>query len=139
MTRARTPELLIARLGAALWLAAVPGAHAAAPVHHPRARPQTGTASYYGREAAGQKTASGGRFAPRQMTAASRTLPLGTKAKVTNPATGKAVKVTVTDRGPYAKNRIIDVSSKAADQLGMKKKGVAKVKVQPLQTPAQSR
>jgi rare lipoprotein A len=54
---------------------------------------------------------------------------------VTNHATGKSVKVTVTDRGPYVKNRILDVSPKAAEQLGMKEDGVSSVKVEPLDMP----
>jgi rare lipoprotein A len=66
------------------------------------------------------------------MTAASRTLPLGTVAKVTNQKTGQSVAVEVNDRGPYAKGRILDVSEKAATRLGMKHDGVAPVKVQPL-------
>lgn len=101
-------------------------------------KPQSGVASYYGAHAAGKKTASGKTLAPNKMTAASRTLPLGTKAKVTNAETGKSVGVTVTDRGPYARHRILDVSPKAAQDLGMKDDGVAKVKVQPLHEPPPS-
>lgn len=96
---------------------------------------QSGTASYYGPEFAGRPTASGEPHDPKDMTAASRTLPLGTKAKVTNKETGKSVAVEVNDRGPYAKGRIIDVSPKAAARLGMKDDGVAPVKVQPLKAP----
>lgn len=95
--------------------------------------PQTGMASYYGKEFSGQRTASGETHKPTAMTAASRTLPLGSKAKVTNLETGKTVAVKVNDRGPYAKHRILDVSRKAAKRLGMKKDGVAPVKVQPVQ------
>jgi len=69
------------------------------------------------------------------MTAASPSLPLGTKAKVTNARNGKSVQVTVTDRGPYAKNRILDVSPMAARRLGMKTKGVAPVTVKPVHLP----
>ena len=98
-------------------------------------RPQTGVASYYSRSDAGKTTASGAKLSPNKMTAASPTLPLGTKAKVTDRRTGKSVDVTVTDRGPYAKHRILDVSPKAARQLGMNHKGVAKVKIQPLHEP----
>ncbi|MDB5450547.1 MAG: septal ring lytic transglycosylase RlpA family protein [Phenylobacterium sp.] len=116
---------------------------AAARTPHPKvdasARPQTGKASYYGTHEAGEKTASGAPLAPDRMTAASPTLPLGTKAKVTNAETGKSVHVTVTDRGPYTKNRILDVTPKAAKQLGMKDSGVSTVKVQPLQLPKPSR
>ena len=107
--------------------------------HHPRidtsGRPQSGAASFYGPDATGNKTASGAKFAPNKMTAASRTLPLGTKAKVTNAENGKSVQVTVTDRGPYTKNRILDVSPKAARRLGMKASGVSTVKIQPLHGP----
>jgi rare lipoprotein A len=92
-------------------------------------------ASYYGPEFAGRPTASGEPHRPEAMTAASRSLPLGTKAKVTNTETGKSVAVDVNDRGPYAKNRILDVSPKAARHLGMKQEGVAPVKVQPLRVP----
>ena len=100
------------------------------------ARPQTGTASYFGAEQTGRTTASGDPAKPAStLTAASKTLPLGTKAKVTNEDTGKSVKVTVVDRGPYAKHRVIDVSAKAARKLGMKTSGVARVKVQPLGAP----
>lgn len=98
-------------------------------------KPQTGVASYYSSHDAGRTTASGTKLAPNHMTAASPTLPLGTKAKVTNAKTGKSVEVTVTDRGPYAKHRILDVTPKAARKLGMKHHGVARVKVQPLHAP----
>ena len=98
-------------------------------------RTQTGKASYYGVHSAGKTTASGAKFKPNRMVAASRTLPLGTKAKVTNLETGRSVGVTVEDRGPYAKGRILDVSPKAADKLDMKEDGVATVKVKPLKVP----
>jgi rare lipoprotein A len=96
---------------------------------------RTGVASYYGAEFAGKPTASGERFRPNALTAASRTLPLGTTAKVTNTETGRSVSVRVNDRGPYAKHRVVDVSSKAARRLGMTEDGVAPVKVQPLSVP----
>lgn len=96
---------------------------------------QTGEASYYGREFAGEKTASGEPHSPHEMTAASRSLPLGTVAKVTNRETGRSVAVEVNDRGPYAKNRILDVSEKAAARLGMKEDGTAPVIVQPVAAP----
>jgi len=111
--------------------AACPGAATAAP-HHKHT--QVGTASYYSHRFAGRKTASGARMSPSKMTAASKTLPLGTRAKVTNLNTGKSVAVTVNDRGPYAKRRVIDVSPRAAEVLDMKDDGVAPVKVEPLGT-----
>lgn len=91
---------------------------------------QVGNASWYGSDQDGKETASGETFDQRKLTAAHRTLPLGSKAVVTNLSTGKSVEVTINDRGPYAKGRKIDLSSAAADQIGMTKKGVAKVKIE---------
>lgn len=69
------------------------------------------------------------------MTAASPSLPFGTKAKVTNKETGQSANVTVTDRGPFVEGRILDVSPKAAHKLGMKTSGVAEVRVEPVEAP----
>jgi len=88
---------------------------------------QCGGASWYGPGFHGKKTASGERFNENAMTAAHKTLPLGTVVKVTNQRTGKSIKVTINDRGPYAKGRIIDLSKAAAAQLGTKNAGVGKV------------
>ena len=110
-------------------------AAAAASASDDAARPQKGTASYYGRHFVHKKTASGAPLDPDKKTAASPTLPIGTKAKVTNRKNGKSTEVVVTDRGPYAKGRIIDVTPKAADALGMKKDGVASVEVKPIEVP----
>jgi rare lipoprotein A len=93
---------------------------------------QTGVASYYAPELAGERTASGEPHDPAALTAASHSLPLGASAKVTNTQNGRSVTVEVNDRRPYAKRRILDVSPKAAEHLGFKDKGVAKVAVQPL-------
>jgi rare lipoprotein A len=119
-------------LGVALSLSAA-GARAEPAPKTPAA--QTGVASYFGPELTGKRTASGEKVKAGALTAASPTLPLGAKAKVTNIETGKSVHVTVTDRGPYAKGRILDVSPKAAERLDMKEDGVAKVKVQPVAPP----
>ena len=91
---------------------------------------QVGKASWYGPGRQGKKTASGERFHPQQLTAAHRTLPLGTRAKVTNLETGQAVQVTINDRGPRAKGRIIDLSQAAAQKIGLKKDGNARVRVE---------
>ena len=91
---------------------------------------QHGTASYYSDRFNHKQTASGVDYKRDGMTAASRTLPLGTKVKVVNKANGKSVDVRVTDRGPHKRGRIIDVSKDAADKLGMKKDGVVPVEVQ---------
>ncbi|HWH18835.1 MAG TPA: septal ring lytic transglycosylase RlpA family protein [Allosphingosinicella sp.] len=86
-----------------------------------------GVASYYGAELAGNRTASGERFNPNALTAAHRTLPMGTKLKVTNKANGKSVVVRINDRGPFSKGRILDVSRAAAERISMVRAGTARV------------
>lgn len=112
----------------------------ARPGHHPSAdrsgRVQQGKASHYGRDAAGKKMADGNRLQPDSNAAASKTLPLGTTAKVTNLENGKSATVQVQDRGPYVPGRILDVTPKVADQLDMKRDGVAPVAVTPLVIPS---
>jgi rare lipoprotein A len=88
---------------------------------------QTGIASWYGTNMKGQKTASGEKYDPKALTAASRKFPLGTELSVTNLKNDRNVTVTVNDRGPYSGNRVIDMSGAAAQELGMKKSGVAPV------------
>ena len=78
---------------------------------------QTGVASVYSTDS-GRKTASGQRLEPSTMTAAHRTLPFGTKVRVTNKANGRSVVVTINDRGPFIRGRIIDVTPAAAKALG---------------------
>ena len=89
-----------------------------------------GTASYYGRELAGNRTASGERFNPHGLTAAHRTLPLGTKLRVTNVANGRSVIVRVNDRGPFVGKRLIDVSLGAAQEIQMIRSGTAQVRLE---------
>ena len=84
---------------------------------------QKGYASWYGREFHGRKTASGGKFDMYDMTAAHKTLPFGTVLKVTNLSSGKSITVVINDRGPYKKNRIIDLSYAAGRELGILAKG----------------
>jgi rare lipoprotein A len=92
---------------------------------------QQGKASYYSDRLQGKKTASGALMDQGAMTAASKKLPLGAKAKVTNLETGKTADVKINDRGPVPKGRVIDVSKQAAKQLGInKEEGVAPVKVE---------
>jgi rare lipoprotein A len=91
---------------------------------------QVGTASHYGRGHAGRLTASGERFDPEAMTCAHKTLPLGSVVKVTDIATGKHVSVKVNDRGPYVRGRIVDLSDKAARELGVGDKGLLHVSVE---------
>jgi rare lipoprotein A len=92
---------------------------------------QVGEASVYGQRFQGKRMASNKRFNPHALTAAHPTLPLGTNAKVTNLETGKAVHVRITDRGPYAKGRDIDLSPRAAQAIGLTRhEGEAPVKIE---------
>jgi len=88
---------------------------------------QAGVASWYGRHWRGRKTASGMIFDERQLTAASLVLPLSTRARVTNVQNGRSVDVLVNDRGPYAGNRVMDLSERAAELLGITKSGLGQV------------
>ena len=89
-----------------------------------------GTASYYGSQFQGRKTASGERFNQNGLTAAHKTLPLGTKVRVTNLRNGESVDVKINDRGPFHKGRVLDLSKGAAREIGMLGAGTAKVKVE---------
>ena len=91
---------------------------------------QQGKASYYAQKFTGRMTASGERLHKDSLTCAHRTYPFGTLLKVYNPANGKSVIVRVTDRGPYVRGRIIDLSWRAAKELDIISKGVAMVTVQ---------
>ncbi|MFM0325727.1 septal ring lytic transglycosylase RlpA family protein [Caballeronia glebae] len=94
-----------------------------------------GEASYYGRKFYKKKMADGTHMNPQSNVAASKTLPLGTKARVTNLENGNSDVVEIKDRGPYVKDRIVDVSPKTADKLGIKKDGTAPVEVKPIEIP----
>jgi rare lipoprotein A len=131
-------------VGNSAWAAhhAHPGtkhsAHAARQAQHKAGidrsgKPRKGMASYYNGK--GRRMADGTRFDPHAKTAASKTLPLGTKARVTNLETGKSETVEVRDRGPYVDGRIVDVTPRVAQDLEMKKDGVAPVEVKPLAVP----
>ncbi|OWQ97737.1 septal ring lytic transglycosylase RlpA family protein [Sphingopyxis witflariensis] len=88
-----------------------------------------GMASYYGNELAGNRTASGERFNPGELTAAHRTLPFGSLVRVTNTSNGDSVVVRINDRGPFSHGRVIDVSHAAAREIGMHRSGTARVKL----------
>ncbi len=94
------------------------------------AQTYTGKASYYGPGFHGRRCANGEIFDMYKLTCAHKTLPFGTRLKVTNQKNGKSTIVTVTDRGPYAKGRIIDLSKAAAMELDMVAAGVASVTVE---------
>ena len=106
------PALLAA--GCSLWRGNAPG-----PV-------QVGTASWYGAELRGGRTASGERFDEHAFTAASPSLPIGTRVRVTNLANGRSAVVRINDRGPFARGRVLDVSHAAARALGMLGTGTAR-------------
>lgn len=90
---------------------------------------EQGVASWYGRSWRGRRSASGTRFDDRAMTAAHLWLPFATRARVMNLENGRTVEVVVNDRGPYREGRIIDLSAKAAEALGIKPNGIAEVVV----------
>jgi peptidoglycan lytic transglycosylase len=98
---------------------------------HSEIREQRGWASWYGPGFAGRPTASGERFSPRALTAAHRSLPLGTQVRVTNLETSQAVDVRINDRGPFVDpaRRIIDLSQTAAARIGLERRGIGRVRV----------
>ena len=105
-----------------------PGSKPAPAVHQARV-------SWYGRAFAGHMTSSGERYNPDGLTAASKTLPLGTVVKVSNPSNGKSVRVRINDRGPFVRGRSLDLSRGAAKKLGILHRGVTQVKVEKLNSP----
>ncbi len=119
--------------------------HRTAPVHEPVVANPTldrsgdkrrGKASFYARMFSGRKMADGTPMQPQSNNAASKTLPLGTTAKVTNLETGQSAVVTIRDRGPYIQGRIVDLSPSTAKEIGIDhKKGVARVEVAPILVP----
>ncbi|MBV7266765.1 septal ring lytic transglycosylase RlpA family protein [Erythrobacter sp. WH131] len=88
-----------------------------------------GVASFYGRRFHGRRTANGERFDMNAMTAAHKTLPFGTKVRVTNPSNGRSVIVRINDRGPFTRGRTIDLSRAAAREIGMIARGHARVEL----------
>lgn len=96
--------------------------------------PSTGLASWYGNHEQGHRMANGKPFDRWKLTCASRWLPLGSKIKVTNAKTGVTATVLVTDRGPWGKSRILDLSEAAARNLGCIKQGVCRVRIEGIKT-----
>jgi rare lipoprotein A len=130
--------ILLLSLAAALTVAGC-----ARPARHEPARPaavvQEGMATHYAQRFAGRKTASGEPYRPDALTAAHKTLPLGTRVRVTRinargSAVARPVEVRINDRGPYGAGRIIDLSAEAARRLGMLG-GIARVRVEVLERP----
>ncbi len=134
--------------GRALWLLlGALAAAAAAGCAHPGVRPggaeerpppaaapgvELGFASYYARSLQGHRTASGARYDRRAMTCAHRTHAFGTVLRVTDVESGHSVLVKVTDRGPFAPGRVVDLSWAAARQLGIIERGIVRVRVEPV-------
>ena len=114
-----------AALAAALWLSSTGGPCAQDGVVHR----ETGTASFYGTELAGRRTASGERYDPAGLTAAHPTLPFGAEVTVVALASGRTVTVEINDRGPFTGGRMIDLSLRAARALGIVRSGVARVRI----------
>jgi rare lipoprotein A len=122
-----------------------PPAHQTGPVHEPvvtnppldrSGNKREGKASFYAQKFAGRKMADGTVMRPQSDNAASKTLPLGTMAKVTNLDTGQSAVVTIRDRGPYIRGRIVDLSPSTAKEIGIDhKNGVARVEVAPIVVP----
>jgi rare lipoprotein A len=135
--------VLAVLLGATVAAAPQPPPPSAPPAH-PKAKPaqvdrsgkaRKGKASYYSHKFSGKQMANGEPLDPSSNDAASKALPLGTTAKVTNLETEQSAVVVVKDRGPYVAGRIVDVTPHTAKKLGMKKDGVVPVEVQPLKLP----
>ncbi len=99
------------------------------------AHPQVTVASWYGPGFAGRPTANGETYDQNALTAASRTLPLGSRVRVTNLANGESVIVRINDRGPYVKGRGIDLSHRAAEQIGLARRGGGAVRITRLDEP----
>jgi len=96
---------------------------------------QTGIASWYGRQHHGKRTASGEAYDMNALTAAHRTLPLGTRVRVTNLDNGRSVDVRINDRGPFARRRVIDLSYAAAQRLGVVGTGLFRVSLKTIAGP----
>jgi len=96
---------------------------------------QEGVASWYGEPFHGRRTASGEEYDMYSLTAAHRDLEFGTTVRVINSRSGRSVRVKINDRGPFVRGRIIDLSMKAAEEIGIKDSGVGEVKIEVLDTP----
>ncbi|MES1946958.1 rplA family protein [Salinisphaera sp. C84B14] len=121
MSRRWAPISLIVACVTALLLSGCAGLRTPGGVY------QRGEAAYYASSFDGRRTASGDRFDSRRLTAAHRRLPFGSRVEVTNENNGRSVIVTINDRGPYTRGRIIDLSRRAAEKIDMIRSGVAPV------------
>ncbi len=106
------------------------------PVTSAPGHPQVTRASWYGPGFVGHPTSTGEPYDPNGLTAASRTLPLGSRVRVTNLRNGRSVIVRINDRGPYVRGRGLDLSERAAQQLGLARQGVGTVRISRVDEPA---
>jgi rare lipoprotein A len=123
-SRRRLERVLIAALLVSL------GSCVHAPVPPERQSVEVGEASFYSAHLDGRRTASGTKLDLRAFTCAHRTLPFGTRLRVVDLDTGRSTEVVVTDRGPFVRGRIVDLSLSAARELGMLGRGVARVRIE---------
>lgn len=122
--RALAASMVLLGASTAMAQPAAASAAASAPPAAVAAASESGKIAWYGGKFAGRKTASGEAFNPEALTMAHKTLPFGTRVKITNPSNNKSVTVRVNDRGPTQADRVGDVSLAAARKLGMVKSGV---------------
>jgi rare lipoprotein A len=128
--QASSPAPVVAGTPPAPSVAVIQPAPSMVAAPHPRTPgPRTARVSYQGEKYSGHRTANGERYDPDALTAASSTLPMGSSVLVTDPATGRSVKVRINDRSPKAHGRALDLSTHAAKELGITDKGVARVKI----------
>jgi rare lipoprotein A len=125
-------SLISGALGAVLLASGLTGLLSAsnAFADSPGHRAKSGMASYYHDRFHGRRTASGAAYNKNALSAAHKTLPLGTQVRVTNTRSGRSVVVRINDRGPYARGRVIDLSRAAASEIGMVGQGVARVQLE---------
>lgn len=128
--RVRRLPGIVVLLGVAACAQTAPGSRPVLTCPDADAYSATGNASWYGRLHHGRRTASGEAFDMHALTAAHRQLPFGTKIRVTNRRSGKSVVLKVNDRGPFVAGRFLDVSRRAARELGFIKAGIAPVRVE---------
>jgi rare lipoprotein A len=128
MTFTRYPLRAAAALAATLAMLALPESSAASEIHSKKVI--TGSASWYGPGFHGRRTANGERYDMNKLTAAHKSLPFGTRVRVTNAKTGQSVVVRINDRGPFVGRRVIDLSKGAARAVGLIASGVAPVQLE---------
>ncbi|HVZ39585.1 MAG TPA: septal ring lytic transglycosylase RlpA family protein [Candidatus Kapabacteria bacterium] len=115
-----------------LFLGCLPASRAAVASRPGMLLVQEGDASYYADAFEGRRTASGETFSQSERTAAHRTYPFGTILRVTNLKSGQSTEVRVNDRGPFKETRVLDVSRRAAEEIGLTRDGVARVRIEVL-------